>query len=661
MKGGWVQSEMADNCLNRVTYKILFLVSLVAIHYLLLTHYCFAQEATTITSKTLEYDERTSTYTAKGSVKITIGEKIIEADEMSYDVETSVVVASGNVRYNDAEMVITASKMELNLKKETGKLYDTAILFKADNYHISGKSIEKRGENYYFAPEATFSTCDDAVPAWSFKGKDVDLLVGERLKAKHVSFYLKDVPALYSPYFLLPFHTDRETGFLIPAVDYSTLRGLHLNVPFFWVISESRDATAVLDMYSKRGIGEGLQYRYVEPEDLKGSWWLYHIRDTKLNKDFFEMRALHEERSQNDLGGFLSINFVNKNDFYRQFSPYLEIRTLRFLESTGEISLPLQSSRAYLLAQYWVDLEEEQSHPTQRLPEAGYVLYPAKVGPFWFSGTATVSNFWRNEDVFGQRLDVYPRILSEVGNEIVLTQAVGFRETAYSLHRAEEESLHREAFEYNVGVHTSLLKKYTSFTHIVEPSIGYTLITDSEESLPLFDSTELFKKTSRIEASLLNRFFYKGTEVAILRTTQPFDAELGDRPFLPFELEIGIKRPVSLRLDTAYDMNEGKLVSINSDLSFNVPGGTLSAGQRYDRLEDVVFYKAGFDLFPHKSWNVRGMIWYDDDAKEIRDVEINLKYSSQCWGVNFEYIKRPNDFSFSVMFDLKGISKGSKM
>src|SRR4030043_2099809 len=142
MKGGYRRAEMADNCHNKVRYKILFLIFLFAIHYLLFTHYCFAQEETTITSKTLEYDERTSTYTAKGSAKITIGEKIIEADEMSYDVETSDVIASGNVRYNDAEMVVKASKMELNLKKETGKLYDTAILFKEDNYHISGKSIE---------------------------------------------------------------------------------------------------------------------------------------------------------------------------------------------------------------------------------------------------------------------------------------------------------------------------------------------------------------------------------------------------------------------------------------------------------------------------------------------------------------------------------------
>ena len=651
---------MTDNQWNRVRYEIVFIILLFTIHCSLFTDYCFAQGETTITSETLEYLEETSTYIAKGSVKITSEDRVIESDEMTYNVQTSDVVATGNVRYDDAETVFTASTMELNLEKETGKLYDAAILFKKDNQHISGRFIEKRGEKYYYAPEATFSSCDGPVPAWSFKGKDVDFLFEERLKAKHVSFYIKDVPALYTPYFFLPFHTDRETGFLIPKVAFSSSRGLHLNIPFFWVISENRDATAVVDIYTKRGIGKGLEYRYIEPEDYKGNWWFYHIRDTDLNKDFFEMRALHEHRSQDKLGGFLSINFVNENDFYREFSPYLEVRTLRFLESTGEVSLPLRNSRAYLLTQYWVDLEEELIPPLQRLPEAGYVLYPTKVGHFWFSGTSTVSNFWRDENIFGQRLDIHPVMLSKVGNEFVLTQSLGLRETAYALHRTDEGSLHREAIEYSAGVHARLLKRYSSFTHVVEPSIGYTFITTSEDP-PLFDSTELFKKTSTVGASLVNRFFYKGREVAIFRATQSFDAELGDRPFLPFRLEVGIKKPVSLRLNTAYDVHEGKLDSINSDLSFNIPKGTLFVGQRYNRLEDIVFYRAGFDLYPSKPWYLRGMIWYDHDIKEIRNISIDLRYSSQCWGVNVEFIKRPHDFTFSVMFDLKGISKGFKI
>ncbi len=647
--------------LNDKKYKrILLIIFLFTVHFSLFTPFCFATDETTITSETLEYVESISTYIAKGSVKLTSEDKVIESDEMTYNVQTSDVIATGNVRYDDAETVFTASKMELNLERKTGRLYDAEILFKTDNYHVSGKEIEKKGENHYFAPKATFSTCDAPVPAWSFKGNDVDLLVEERLKAKHVSFFIKDVPALYAPFFVLPFQTERKTGFLMPVIDYSSSRGIHLNIPFFWAISENKDATVILDMYTKRGIGEGLEYRYIEPSGTKGNWWLYHIKDTELSKDFFEVRSLHDQRSIEGVGGFLSINYVTEKDFYREFSPYLDVRIRRFLESTGEISFPLENSRMYLLSQYWVDLKEEIRPPPQRLPEAGYVLNPAKAGPFWVSGMATISNFWRDEDVFGQRLDIYPRILYKLGNEIVLTQALGFRETAYFLHRGEDNFLHREAIEYSAVASTSLLKRYDSVTHVIEPSIGYTLITDSE-SLPLFDSTELFKKTSTIELSLINRFFNKGREFLVLRASQAFDSNLGDRPFLPFRLEVGIKRPFSLRLDTAYNVHEGKLESINSDLRFKIPNGAIWAGQRYDRLEDVIFYRAGFEITPYKPWYVRGNIWYDAEEKEVRDIAIDLRYSSQCWGVNMGFIKRPHDFTFSVMFDLKGISKGFKI
>ncbi len=649
-----------EHWIRLVIHYPLLITLFCTISCILFTNDCFAKEETIITSETLEYVEDTSTYFAKGSVKVTSEDKVIESDEMSYNVQTSDVVALGNVRYDDAQKAITANKMELNLEEETGRLYEAEIFFKEDNYHIAGEDIEKKGENHYFAPKATFSTCDAPVPAWHFKGKDVDLLVKERLKAEDVSFFIKDIPVFYSPYFALPFQTERKTGFLMPGIDSSSSRGIHLRMPFFWAISENKDATAIMDMYTKRGIGEGLEYRYIEPGDIKGNWWLYHIRDTELNKDFLEVRSLHEQRSGDGLGGFLSINYVNEKDFYRQFSPYLEIRTLRFLQSTGEISLPLKNSRMYLLSQYWVDLEEEQRPPPQRLPEAGYVLNPTKAGPFWFSGTATVSNFWRDEDVIGQRFDIYPRILYKLGDEIVLTQALGFRETAYSLHRSEEDLLHKEAIEYSAVAHASLLKRYNSFTHVIEPSIGYTLITDSE-SLPLFDSTELFKKTSTVELSLINRFFSKGKEYVVLRASQAFDANLGDRPFLPFRLEVGIKRPVSLRLDTSYNVHEGKLESINSDMRFKVSQGAIWVGQRYSKLEDVIFYKAGFELNPSKPWYMRGRIWYDAKGKKFGDITLNLRYMSQCWGVNMEFIKRPHDYTFSVMFDLKGISKNLKI
>jgi LPS-assembly protein len=653
-------SSVISHQSKKAGYYLLILISLSTVYCPLFTDNCFAEEQTVITSKNLEYIKEKSTYIAKGNVKIERDKTVIEADEVIYNEQTDDVIATGAIRYNDIDTSITAGRAELNLEAETGILYDAEVFYKKDNYRISGKKIEKRGEKYYFSPKATFTTCDAPVPAWCFRGRDVDALVGEELKAKDVSFRIKDVPVLYAPYFWAPI-SERKTGFLIPSVGYSKSRGFRLEIPFFWVISENRDATIALDIYTKRGVGEGLEYRYIEPKDTHGTWWIYHIQDTTLNKDFYEIKALHEQRDTDGVGGYLSINYVNEKDFYREFSNNLETRTNRFLESTGEISLPFTSSRVYLLSQYWVDLNENSKPPPQRLPEAGFVLNPLKIGNFWFSANTTLSNFWRDEGVYGQRLDVYPRMSYAFGSDVVVLQNLGLRETAYSLHRSGDDFLHREAVDYSILVHTRLLKSYGSFTHVLEPSIGYNLITDSEDNLSVFDSTELFKKTSEIELSLLNRFFNKGGEFVVIRASQGFDSYHEDSSFLPFRLEVGIKWPVAMRLDASYDVNTGRLESINSDLWMKVFGTTISAGQRYNKQNDILNYVSSIGLYPYKSLYMEGRLWYDAKSKEISDLSMNIKYTRQCWGINLEFVKRPGDYSVVVMFDLKGISKSLKI
>jgi LPS-assembly protein len=644
--------------ISKRSIRIIFFLLFFTLYCSLFINYCSAEDGTTITSDTLEYFEKTSTYIARGSVKVISEDMKVESEEMSYNEETSEIIASGNVRYEDDEISIKASKIQLNTKKDTGMLYEAEILHKKENYRVTGREIEKKGKRYYSAPEATFTTCDPPVPAWCFKGDDVDLLINERLKAKDVSFRVKGLPLVYLPYLSVPFHTERKTGFLMPVFDNSESRGIRVGIPFYWAISEDKDATFFIDTYSKRGIGEGFEFRYIKPENVKGRWWLYHIKDTLLRKDFLEVRALHEQRSVDGLGGFLSINYVNRENFYREYSPYREIRTNRFVESTGEISLPLDSSRIYLLSQYWVDLSEVIRPAPQRLPELGYVLNPTKVGPLWLSTTATVSNFWREKGIYGQRLDIYPRIIHTLGKDIILSQTLGFREIGYFLHRSEDNFSHREAIEYNAIVNTRLLKRYNSFTHVIEPSIGYTLITDPQD-LPVFDSTELFRKTSKVEFSLINRLLQKGGELFIIKASQAFDATLGDRPFLPFKLEIGIKKPFSLKLDANYDVHKGKLESINSDLRLYTAKANIWFNQRYNKQDDIIYYRGGFGVHPLKSWYISSSISYDAKEKLVRDITVDLRYLRQCWGINMVFNKYPGDYSVLIMFELKGLSMGT--
>ena len=206
------------------------------------------------------------------------------------------------------------------------------------------------------------------------------------------------------------------------GVGVSEERGLNVKVPFYWAISENSDATFILDTYTESGIGTGVEYRFVGLGGVKSNWWIYHIRDSRLNRDFVEVRGLYENRSPERPGGFLNINYVNEKDFFREFSLSRDTRTQRFLESTGEFAMPFAGGRLYLLSQYWVDLKHSNGNVPQKLPEAGYVMNYTGFGSFMFSGSATAANIWREDGISARRFDIYPRLLHSAGSDFVLTQ-----------------------------------------------------------------------------------------------------------------------------------------------------------------------------------------------------------------------------------------------
>jgi LPS-assembly protein len=276
--------------------RLLFFVSLFAVHYLLFAAVCFAVDAnnTVITSDKLEYFGETKKYVATGSATVEKGGAVLKSDEITFHEDTSDAFAVGGVRYEDPDSSIKAARAEMNLDAKTGTLFDAEVLYKKYNYHIRGKEIEKRAEDYYYSPDATFTTCDAPVPDWCFKGKDVNAVVEKKVIARSATFRILDLPVFYTPYLYAPLMKERQTGLLIPLVSNSTARGVSLTLPFYWAIAENRDATVIIDAYSKRGLGTGIEYRFAEPGGATGNWWAYNIKDTLLEKDFFEVRGLYE-------------------------------------------------------------------------------------------------------------------------------------------------------------------------------------------------------------------------------------------------------------------------------------------------------------------------------------------------------------------------------
>jgi LPS-assembly protein len=625
--------------------------------------------ATNIYADHLEYIKQEDIYILTGNVKIEKEDSILTADKLIFNNKTSDAEATGNVRYEDNKSIVITEKAEINMDYKTGKLYNALIFFKEENYWINGNNILKITENHYYAKEATFTTCNPdnlqysslEKTDWCFKGQDVDIVVGEKLKAKNVTYRVKGLPVLYSPYIWAPVQTKRQTGFLIPTIGTSSKKGFQLSPSFFWAIDENKDATFSIDIFTKRGIGKGLEYRYIDLNG-RGDFYLYYIRDRELKKDFFQIKAFNEYKDEN-IKSFLDINYINPDDFFREYSTEKDIRITRFLQSSAEVSLPFKSSRLYALGQYWIDLKAEDDEIPQRLPEIGYVVNPRILGPILFSMNTTLTNFYRERDEKGQRLDINPTFSHLIGDSLRLFQSLSLRGTFYNFKNDEQTNYIREIFKYSVTLTTRLFKKYDSFVHILEPYLSYSF-TPKTKRPPLFDSIELLNNQSIAEFSLYNQLIFDKLNM-YMRLTQPYNLnpENSSDSLMPTSLEISVfGMPFQIKTDVTYDLKRNNLENINSQLDINVSKKlNINIGERYDRAMDIFFLKGGMDGLLTNKLSFSTSLTYDAKGKGLRDSNLKLRYSEQCWATTLIVTRRPGDkdrpvdYSFVLLIELKGI------
>jgi LPS-assembly protein len=149
------------------------------------------------------------------------------------------------------------------------------------------------------------------------------------------------MPVLYSPYFYYPARTDRQTGFLMPEFGQTERKGYLYNQPFFWVISESSDATFYANYMSNRGIKPGAEFRYILNERSQGTLMLDGFKDRKTddggessirygyrddgeqvlrtNDERFWFRMSHHQAAPLGFSAKLDLDIASDQDYLRDF------------------------------------------------------------------------------------------------------------------------------------------------------------------------------------------------------------------------------------------------------------------------------------------------------------------------------------------------------
>jgi len=215
------------------------------------------------------------------------------ADDVDLYTNTNRIVASGNVVFTNSEGRISAERLEFNTGTGIGTFYDASGIMslgaaaganaaafggQEPDVYFYGAKIEKLGLRKYRITNGGFTTCVQPTPRWEVTSGSVMLNLDDYAIARNTLLKVKGVPMFYLPVLYYPIQkSQRATGFLLPTYGTSTLRGQSISNAFFWAIDRSQDATFFHDWFTRTGMGEGSEYRYIAGQQSAGNVRLYRF------------------------------------------------------------------------------------------------------------------------------------------------------------------------------------------------------------------------------------------------------------------------------------------------------------------------------------------------------------------------------------------------
>ncbi|MEO1039482.1 MAG: LPS assembly protein LptD [Pseudomonadota bacterium] len=213
-------------------------------------------------------DRQAATVTARGSVRMRAGARILHADELVYDRQTGRVVARGAVEFYDGdEPAQLAEEIELDEDLREGVASGFSTLLE-NNGKAAAATAVRREDGSVTLSDAYYTACDlcedgTGNPTWRLRAERVVRSTDDdMIYYRNARLEILGAPVLYSPVFAHPDPSaERKSGFLMPRVDVSDRLGLSYAQPYLWVISPYQDLSIAPRLMTEVNPGVELDYR----------------------------------------------------------------------------------------------------------------------------------------------------------------------------------------------------------------------------------------------------------------------------------------------------------------------------------------------------------------------------------------------------------------
>lgn len=229
-----------------------------------------------------DFDKKT--IRLKGNVQVVFKGQHLSCDKALLDLNKQTVTAEGHVILYNEKVHVEGDRLSFNYKENTGFIYNGFV--QSGQVVFEGSVVEKIGEDRYLASDAQYTACETCPPGWSFTGKKIDAEIGGYARIQRPVFHIGGVPILILPSLIVPLKSSRQSGVLVPSMDFSSKGGVALSGIYFWAIDRSQDVTLTARWYEKRGYKALEDYRYVLSPESKGRLQGAFMEDRQLKKDY---------------------------------------------------------------------------------------------------------------------------------------------------------------------------------------------------------------------------------------------------------------------------------------------------------------------------------------------------------------------------------------
>ena len=521
------------------------------------------QSAIPATVKAVHQEEENGIYKLRGNVEIDYGTYTITGDEATYDSNTGDVHAEGHLVLDGGpnDEHIEATRGDYNVQTEKGHFEHVlgsiglqvrksrAILTSSSPFFFTGRVVEKAGPDHYIVTDGKVTTCELPRPKWQFYSHKVEVEVGGNAKIYHTNFRIEGIPVLYFPYATHPVQkTPRQSGFLIPNIGRSSIRGYTFGESVFWAINRSMDLLAGTEYFSRRGWAPDGEFRAQPSENSFADLTFFSVLDRGVGgvkQGGTEVHLNSEAAFAHNFRAVADIDYLSSYVFRLVFSDVFsqvvnsEVKSEAFLSNTNHDLFLNATTRRYQDFQSGTDTRDVVTILHAPGFEASSVDRRIGNSPFYSNFDFSAEGLSRSEPGFSTapllgRVDLSPTVsLPLLFRGWSFRPELSLRDTFYSqqlapasgagtngIGNALSNSLNRKSLEGSVELRPPALDRVfdrawfgRKWKHVIEPRIVYDYVTGVNNFAQIlrFDDRDILTDTNEVEYAIVNRLYSKRT------------------------------------------------------------------------------------------------------------------------------------------------------